>query len=60
MEERQGWERPGWYLKQGTAVVPSYDYYGSYGKEKHKDNKYINLLSGEHSFDFPQHFNNVS
>ena len=60
MEERQGWERPGWYLKEGTAPVPPYDYYGNYGSTKHEGNRYIELLSQEYSFDFSPHFDNVS
>lgn len=59
MEERQGWERPGWYLKQGTARVLPYDYYGSYGTTKNENDKYAKILSQDHTFDFPVHKENV-
>lgn len=60
MEERQGWERPGWYLKEGTAPVKSYDYYGSYGKIKNENYKYEKVLSQEYTFEFPSHHHIVS
>ncbi|XP_058806146.1 sarcosine dehydrogenase, mitochondrial [Phymastichus coffea] len=59
MEERQGWERPGWFLKKGTAPVPAYDYYGSYENAKNENCKYIELLEQDATFDFPVHFNNI-
>lgn len=60
MEERQGWERPGWYLKEGTAPIPPYDYYGSYGTSKNENCKYLEVLEQDRTFDFPQHHENVS
>ncbi|OXU31337.1 hypothetical protein TSAR_012682 [Trichomalopsis sarcophagae] len=59
MEERQGWERPGWYLKEGTAPIPPYDYYGSYGTSKNENCKYLQLLQQDHTFDFPKHHENI-
>ena len=55
MEERQGWERPGWFLKNESAPVLTYDYYGSYGTSKHENYKYAEILSQDYTFDFPQH-----
>lgn len=55
MEERQGWERPGWFLPEGTVNVPPYDYYGNYGSPKNEDDKYAKLLEKDYTFDFPQH-----
>ena len=60
MEERQGWERPGWYLNEGTARLLPYDYYGSYGTTKNENDKYAQILAGDHTFDFPAHKDNVS
>lgn len=63
MEERQGWERPGWYLNpgmEGTARVLPYDYYGSYGTSKNENDKYAEILSQDHTFNFPVHDKNVS
>ncbi|XP_058809540.1 sarcosine dehydrogenase, mitochondrial-like isoform X1 [Phymastichus coffea] len=59
MEERQGWERPGWFLRQGTAPVPAYDYYGSYGTARNRECRYTELLRQEASFDFPAHFDHI-
>ncbi|XP_014204461.1 sarcosine dehydrogenase, mitochondrial [Copidosoma floridanum] len=55
MEERQGWERPGWFLKDGTAPVQPYDYYGSYGTTKNPKNRYADVLAQDHTFDYPAH-----
>ncbi|XP_013113750.2 sarcosine dehydrogenase, mitochondrial [Stomoxys calcitrans] len=46
MEEKQGWERPGFFL-QMPAPVQSYDWYGSYGNERHKDCPYEGVLEGD-------------
>ncbi|XP_012253528.2 sarcosine dehydrogenase, mitochondrial [Athalia rosae] len=55
MEERQGWERPGWFLPEGTVKIPPYDYYGSYGSPKNEDTKYSEILQKDYTFDFPEH-----
>uniref|UniRef100_A0A452VFB5 Sarcosine dehydrogenase n=1 Tax=Ursus maritimus TaxID=29073 RepID=A0A452VFB5_URSMA len=54
-QERQGWERPGWFTPQGTAPVLQYDYYGAYGNQAHRDYAYGRLLGDEYTFDFPPH-----
>ncbi|CAK7290090.1 Sarcosine dehydrogenase, mitochondrial [Vulpes lagopus] len=54
-QERQGWERPGWFSPQGTAPVLQYDYYGAYGNQAHEDYTYGCLLGDEYTFDFPPH-----
>lgn len=54
-QERLGWERPGWFAKNGPAPVLPYDYYGSYGNEKHKNYTYEDLLKFDYTFDFPGH-----
>lgn len=54
-QERLGWERPGWFVKDGPAPVLPYDYYGSYGNEKHKNYTYEDLLKLDYTFDFPGH-----
>ncbi|XP_046739990.1 sarcosine dehydrogenase, mitochondrial isoform X1 [Diprion similis] len=55
MEERQGWERPGWFLSEGTVQIPPYDYYGSYGSPKNENDKYSKLLQQDYTFNFPEH-----
>ena len=55
MEEKSGWERPGFYLKDGQAPVQSYDWYGFYGNKKNENTCYTEKLAGEYSFDFSEH-----
>uniref|UniRef100_A0A674P1W0 Sarcosine dehydrogenase, mitochondrial n=2 Tax=Takifugu rubripes TaxID=31033 RepID=A0A674P1W0_TAKRU len=54
-QERHGWERPGWFHKDGAAPVKDYDYYGAYETKKHVNYKYNELLGREYTFDFPPH-----
>ncbi|XP_028273006.1 sarcosine dehydrogenase, mitochondrial [Parambassis ranga] len=56
-QERHGWERPGWFNKDGPAPVKDYDYYGAYDTMKNMNYKYNNLLGKEYTFDFPPHHN---
>uniref|UniRef100_A0A8C8DZB8 Sarcosine dehydrogenase, mitochondrial n=1 Tax=Oryzias sinensis TaxID=183150 RepID=A0A8C8DZB8_9TELE len=56
-QERHGWERPGWFNKDGAAPVKEYDFYGAYGKRKNTSYKYSELLAKEYTFDFPPHHN---
>lgn len=54
-QERLGWERPGWFAKDSPAPVFAYDYYGSYGNEKHKNYAYEDMLKFDYTFGFPGH-----
>uniref|UniRef100_A0A673APW3 Sarcosine dehydrogenase n=1 Tax=Sphaeramia orbicularis TaxID=375764 RepID=A0A673APW3_9TELE len=54
-QERHGWERPGWFNKDGPAPVKDYDYYGAYETKKNVNYKYNELLGKEYTFDFPPH-----
>ncbi|KAG7498175.1 sarcosine dehydrogenase, mitochondrial [Solea senegalensis] len=54
-QERHGWERPGWFNKEGPAPVKDYDYYGAYDIERNVNYKYNELLGKEYTFDFPPH-----
>jgi len=49
MEEKQGWERPGFFLPTGSkkAVVQPYDWYGSYGHQRIQDSEYEKVLEGD-------------
>lgn len=51
MEEKQGWERPGYFLKDEIVTVPKYDWYGNYGHAKHGMNVYLDKLLGEHKYE---------
>lgn len=52
MEEKQGWERPGYFLQNEIVTVPKYDWYGNYGHGKHETNVYLDKLLGEHKYEF--------
>ncbi|TNN70718.1 Sarcosine dehydrogenase, mitochondrial [Liparis tanakae] len=54
-QERHGWERPGWFNKDGAAPLIDYDYYGAYDIKKNENYKYQELLGKEYTFDFPPH-----
>ncbi|XP_034048171.1 sarcosine dehydrogenase, mitochondrial isoform X2 [Thalassophryne amazonica] len=54
-QERHGWERPGWFSKDGPAPVKDYDYYGAYDIKKNVNYKYSDLLNKEYTFGFPPH-----
>ncbi|XP_035039805.2 sarcosine dehydrogenase, mitochondrial [Hippoglossus stenolepis] len=56
-QERHGWERPGWFNKDGPATVKDYDYYGAYDIQKNVNHKYNDLLGKEYTFGFPPHHN---
>lgn len=61
MEERQGWERPGWFLPDNkTAPVLPYDYGGYYDTSKNTNDTYADILKTERTFNFPPHDNIVS
>ncbi|GLH06647.1 uncharacterized protein GBIM_12121 [Gryllus bimaculatus] len=53
-EERQGWERPGWFLKKKTAPILEYDWFGAYGSTRNVDDRYFNQLQGDYTFGFPK------
>ncbi|KAK4886911.1 hypothetical protein RN001_003182 [Aquatica leii] len=55
MEQAQGWERPGFYIKDSTAPVRSYDWYGSYDHVDNPDKRYENQLEGDYTFNFSKH-----
>ncbi|XP_075870040.1 sarcosine dehydrogenase, mitochondrial [Nelusetta ayraudi] len=54
-QERHGWERPGWFHRDGPAPVKEYDYYGAYDCKRNEKYKYSELLGREYTFDFPPH-----
>lgn len=61
MEQRQGWERPGWFLPDNkTAPVLPYDYDGYRDKPKNTNYTYADILQTERTFNFPPHDNIVS
>lgn len=60
MEEKQGWERPGYFLHDEIVTVPKYDWYGNYGYAKHESNVYLDKLLGEHKYEFSDNHDLVS
>lgn len=56
MEEKQGYERPAFFLTDGTQVeVPPYDYYGYYGHKRNSESKHVKLLDGDLRYGFSAH-----
>ena len=58
-QERHGWERPGWFAKDPVPIVP-YDWYGAYGNDKTKENKYRDALNLDYTFGYPEMHDTVS
>ncbi|XP_017784647.1 PREDICTED: sarcosine dehydrogenase, mitochondrial [Nicrophorus vespilloides] len=52
MEQAQGWERPGYYIKDSTAPVRNYDWYGYYDHVKNPDQRYSKQLERDYTFNF--------
>lgn len=53
MEERQGWERPGWFNLTKKIKILSHDYSGcdtTLGDQAHQTDEYRNILEKEYSF----------
>ncbi|KAJ8975141.1 hypothetical protein NQ317_015275, partial [Molorchus minor] len=55
MEEALGFERPGYFIKERTAPVRGYDWYGNYGHVENEDKRYEKELEGDLTFDFSKH-----
>jgi len=58
-QERQGWERPGWFSLSSPAPPLLYDYYGNYGIEANENNIYKDRLEMDYTFDFPAHHSQI-
>lgn len=59
-QERQGWERPGWFHDDST-VTPAlaYDWYGAYDCKPHAQYPYLDHLKKEYSFDFASNHDKI-
>lgn len=56
MEEKQGWERPSFFIENEIVRVPSYDWQGAYGNTKlPEDNSYKRILNGDAKYGFSDH-----
>ncbi|CAG9805929.1 unnamed protein product [Chironomus riparius] len=55
MEEKAGFERPGYFVDDGPIPVQKYDWYGYYGREKNTNTRYVDKLSGDYKFEFSDH-----
>lgn len=60
MEERQGWERPGWFSLNKKVEIMPYDYGGYYGMPKNKNDEYREILEKEYNFQISPYDNIVS
>lgn len=56
MEEKQGWERPGYFITGQRIEIAPYDWNGYYGNTKNGHNLYEELLEGDCKYDFSDHF----
>ena len=73
-QARHGFERPGWFEKFADSLEPkSYDYYGAYEEgawrlgdqdqpdvPKHAEHRYLDLVEGELTFDWPASHSTVA
>lgn len=57
-QERHGWERPGWFNTE-PAPVQKYDWYESYNQAANEDQRYVQALQQDYSFDFPKNHDRV-
>lgn len=56
MEEKQGWERPGYFVTDGNRLPTlPYDFYGSYGHAKHENYAYADKLEGDCKYEISDH-----
>lgn len=60
MEEKQGWERPGYFVTGNKIEIPHYDWYGNYGHKKHEQNIYEEKLLGDCKYEVSEHHDLVS
>lgn len=58
-QERLGWERPGWFHST-EAPVKQYDWYQCYDNKADPDQRYIDLLKEEYTFECSPHEEQVS
>lgn len=60
MEEKYGWERPAFFYKEKAPVnIPPYDWYGAYEHALNTDRTYLNILTGDQTYDFSAHHERV-
>ncbi|XP_055386933.1 sarcosine dehydrogenase, mitochondrial-like [Condylostylus longicornis] len=55
MEEKQGWERPGFFLRK-RSDVSHYDWYGSYNFLRCHSSTYEKYLNGNLKYQFSDHY----
>lgn len=59
MEERGGWERPGFFLPHGSAEIKSCAITDDYSDLEKLNSTYNEYLKGYHTFGFFDHHNLV-
>lgn len=55
MDEKQGWERPSYFISGVKAQIPPYDWYGAYGYKKNENSEYLQAMEGDLDFGFSKH-----
>lgn len=59
-DEKQGWERSSFFIKNENINIPPYDWYGSYGNKLNTDRKYEEKVLGDCKYEFSDHHSLVS
>ena len=52
-QERHGWERPGWFSRNGPCPVKQYDWYGAYDNLRNEEYGYNERLRLDYTFNHP-------
>lgn len=55
MHQSLGWEQPDYFIKDTTAPVRGYDWYGNYDHVRNPDKRYEKQLEGDCTFEFSKH-----
>lgn len=61
MEERHGWERPGFFYNEKAPInIPPYDWYGAYDHKLNTDKTYLRIVRGDETYEFSAHHDRVT
>ncbi|XP_049887024.1 sarcosine dehydrogenase, mitochondrial [Pectinophora gossypiella] len=55
MQSRAGWERPAFFMEGEKVRVQPYDWGGTHDYPRNLDQRYEEVLKGDHTFDFSKH-----
>ncbi|KAL4706840.1 hypothetical protein ACJJTC_010074 [Scirpophaga incertulas] len=55
MQSRAGWERPAFFMPGEKIRVQQYDWGGTHDYPRNLDQRYEEIIKGDHTFDFSKH-----